>query len=821
MNASPESSKQLSCEVLPLARSKPTGTVSTVRDEEEAEIHRLQAMIRNSPDLINGAPSSEAPLIAAARAGRVRVVKFLLDNGANINVVSQGKTALHNAVQFGNRAMVELLLQRGADVKAKDGTGGTPLHEAAQNGFLSIVEVLLQHKADLNARNSKANYELSPLHLAVKNGHAALVGFLLANGDDVNRKASGWTPLHGAAASGHDAMVTSLLKAGADVNAADNDGDTPLMDAAERGHLLSVKALLAAKADPEVVDQKGRTALSYAADSGHVQIVQTLLDAGAKPDLGKLDLPLLVAVRGQKHQIADLLLSRGAGPNLESKSSVQISGDQSFSGGRQPSGSGKSVFGPYQPLHAAVARKDVAMVTLLLKWKANPNIKQNSTWFTPVSPLLFSVLDNEAMLQAFLEAGADANARSSVNDTPALVSAAAFGQQEAVRLLLKYKAKVNDADGEKRTALLFAAERGDLEMTKLLLTHQPDVNAPNAVCNSPLHGAVWVGHKEIVALLLEHGANPNVRGGSGLTPLDYTKPGSNARSANKRTDEVWRELAELLRKHGALDDLPDFTRVRITRQGVDRPFVVFYKAAKLTNHFSLLETVMSFYARGPGIVNDKAFWPAKDLGFPDLSRVIIRRPSQTPGGKAQEIRIGLLNASNVVDCARDVPVEFGDVIEIPERVHALNEAPMDPVREMERTFMEANRATLPERQLRGVSGMETNAVMLTIRAQEAARKADAQRLACLQKTVQLIVAGERASFTVDSWKEGFLSQALAKPQARAVLRSSSDLARVEVTRQDAKTGKPVILIVDAANILQPGDDLWLRGGDVIEVPDKP
>ena len=56
---------------------------------------------------------------------------------------------------------------------------------------------------------------------------------------------------------------------------------------------------------------------------------------------------------------------------------------------------------------------------------------------------------------------------------------------------------------------------------------------------------------------------------------------------------------------------------------------------------------------------------------------------------------------------------------------------------------------------------------------------------------------------------------LAKVDARAALRSSSDLSRVQVKRLDAKTGKPVLLNVDAS--AAPAETLWLRDGDVIEL----
>jgi len=199
------------------------------------------------------------------------------------------------------------------------------------------------------------------------------------------------------------------------------------------------------------------------------------------------------------------------------------------------------------------------------------------------------------------------------------------------------------------------------------------------------------------------------------------------------------------------------------------------------------------------------------LPFPDFGRVIIRRPSQKIGGKEQEIKVSLLNSSNVVDCAQDVPVEFGDVIEIPESVHALNAGMPNPAREMEKAF-----SLYPPGFPELVDALQ--------------QQGDAERLAranayrsstlCLQKSVQLVVSGETTTFKVNSWKEGFLSQALGKTEARSALRSSSDLSRVQVTRKTGSSAKPTVFTVDVSDSAQRNDDLWLQDGDVIEVPEK-
>ena len=180
----------------------------------------------------------------------------------------------------------------------------------------------------------------------------------------------------------------------------------------------------------------------------------------------------------------------------------------------------------------------------------------------------------------------------------------------------------------------------------------------------------------------------------------------------------------------------------------------------------------------------------------------------------------MLNASNRVDCANDVPLEFGDIVEIPERVHALNETPPDPVRQMEAVFSDAKSKSETAGLVRHTIGNETSGPVARALKEAAEANVIAERWACLRKTIQVVVGGEPKPLVVDSWKEGFLSQALRKLEAQAVLRSSSDLSRVKVTRRDANARKPVVLIVDVSDNPKRDDDLWLRDGDVIEVPDK-
>ncbi|MGL9779767.1 MAG: ankyrin repeat domain-containing protein, partial [Wolbachia sp.] len=95
----------------------------------------------------------------------------------------------------GKEEVAALLLNKEANVNAKDQIGRTPLHFAAENGHKDVVEFLLSNKADVNAVNK---YEWTPLHFAAGNGHKEVVEALLkVEGINVNATdQSGWTPLH-------------------------------------------------------------------------------------------------------------------------------------------------------------------------------------------------------------------------------------------------------------------------------------------------------------------------------------------------------------------------------------------------------------------------------------------------------------------------------------------------------------------------------------------------------------------------------------------------------------------------------------------------
>ena len=110
-----------------------------------------------------------------------KVVKHLLDNGANPDLVDKdGNPALTNAVRLRNSKgpLIELLLDKNAQIDKAGEYGMTALHFAAYNGHLEVAKLLLTKGAKIDLPDNKGQ---TPLHYAAKYGESEVVELLLNN----------------------------------------------------------------------------------------------------------------------------------------------------------------------------------------------------------------------------------------------------------------------------------------------------------------------------------------------------------------------------------------------------------------------------------------------------------------------------------------------------------------------------------------------------------------------------------------------------------------------------------------------------------------
>lgn len=178
---------------------------------------------------------------------------------------------LGRAIMARDLAAVRDALDRGASPNADFGDGFSPLMAAAQHAPVEVVDLLLGRGADPRARATGGNTAVMStvqggLGRPPEYAPAPVLRRLVAAGADLEaRRDDGDTALHLAAAFGLPDAVHALLGVGAARDALGPDGRTPLLVAAARGHTEAATVLLDAGADPDARDAHGRTALDYAA----------------------------------------------------------------------------------------------------------------------------------------------------------------------------------------------------------------------------------------------------------------------------------------------------------------------------------------------------------------------------------------------------------------------------------------------------------------------------------------------------------------------------------------------------------------------------
>lgn len=250
------------------------------------------------------------------------LAKLFQENSINIDLKNPHDSALLSwAIQFGHKAIVELLLNAGKiDVDSEDLYGQTPFLLAVICGQENIIKLLLETgKIDVNSSigtERKTQAPRPPLLTATQLQHEKTVKLLLdIENIDINLKDDGGhTPLQAAADRGNEEIFKLLLNTGkADVNTEDLQGWTPLAVAALFGHECIVKLLLGTgKVHVDPKDRRGQTPLLIAVDEGHEGIVQLLLGT-AEVDINSADnrgrTPLSLAEEKGNEAIVKLLES--------------------------------------------------------------------------------------------------------------------------------------------------------------------------------------------------------------------------------------------------------------------------------------------------------------------------------------------------------------------------------------------------------------------------------------------------------------------------------------------------------------------------------
>ncbi|KAF7285836.1 ankyrin repeat and KH domain-containing protein 1-like isoform X5 [Rhynchophorus ferrugineus] len=434
----------------------------------------LLAMHANVED--RGIKGECTPLMEAASAGHLDIVRLLVHHGADVNAQStSGNTPLMYACAGGHTEVVKFLLENGANVEDHNENGHTPLMEAASAGHVGLAKILLSHGAGINTHSNE--FKESALTLACYKGHLDMVRFLLEAGADQEHKTDEMhTALMEASMDGHVEVARLLLDSGAQVNMPTDSFESPLTLAACGGHVDLAMLLIERGANIEEVNDEGYTPLMEAAREGHEEMVHLLLGQGANINAQTdetQETALTLACCGGFTEVTDIL--------IKGRADIEL--------------------GASTPLMEAAQEGHYDLVRFLLEFGANVNAVTQ----TNDTALTYACENGHTdVAELLMQYGADLEHESEGGRTP-LMKACRAGHLCTAEFLIKKGANVRkQTTNNDHTPLSLACAGGHLAVVELLLKNDADPNHKLKDNSTMLIEAAKGGHTTVVQLLLDY-----------------------------------------------------------------------------------------------------------------------------------------------------------------------------------------------------------------------------------------------------------------------------------------------------------------------------
>jgi ankyrin repeat protein len=444
------------------------------------------------------AKSDDDAFLKAAKAGKQSEVKDHLRMLASYSLKEKlnctdkhGRTALMLAAEKGHVEVVELLVDKGADLMVEDEKGETALDKAKKakkgevvefldfarareiNTLMGFDEFIRMHPESEYVEDAKRFGESRSFEYAKeKNTVAAYESFLksypdgtFADSARILIETREWEHCN----KNSESELSAFLRKYPNSRIVKT---TSLVEAVEADRRPLVEFLLSMGADAN--NEGGiRIPLGVAALKGNLPMAELLISAGARVNGQTPDgwTPLCIAAGADKHEMMKLLLARGA--------DVHITNNDGLS-----------------PLHVAAGKETVG----------------SGSMDGSVDAMTGDYLDGVAML---VDAGAGVNLKDTHGLTP-LHYAALYGNLEIVDYLVSKGADVNGRTNDGWTPLCIAASVNSPELTGFLIEKKADVNLSTLRGSSPIIFAARNGNMKIIGQLLAAGANVEYDGPDAL-----------------------------------------------------------------------------------------------------------------------------------------------------------------------------------------------------------------------------------------------------------------------------------------------------------------
>jgi ankyrin repeat protein len=363
----------------------------------------------------------DGQLVAAARAGNVKTLRALLETYPDRVQARSGEygwTLLHIAARHGQLAAVNELIERGANVNAREeGDNTYPMHWAAAAGHLDVVRRLADAGGDVVGRGDDHALEVigwaSGWDGSDDAAHRAVVDFLVSRGAKHHAFSAIaldlGDELQRVIAENPSALNSRLSR--------NENNQTPLQFAVRHGRARMVALLLELGADPLAVDGWGMPVAAYATSTDIDRPVMEAIHALTLAEIDSSDRGRRAARGGMLDLLASIAVR-------DWKTAERLITDDA------------TLAAAPGALHLASKRGDIEAVRWLLDHGANASARW-AHWDSEVTPLHLAILANHPDVARYLlERGADPTIRDTKHDSDALGWAHFFRNGDIEKLLL-------------------------------------------------------------------------------------------------------------------------------------------------------------------------------------------------------------------------------------------------------------------------------------------------------------------------------------------------------------------------------------------------
>lgn len=538
----------------------------------------------------------------AVEIGVPDVVEQLLKFGAHVDDTdAEGITPLMKSAAMGNTAIVQLLMDKGADPTIQDSESGSVIDYALANGHINLAMKLDayidKHMQNAKQQSDTSSYPLQPETLrestpssdgpppllsAVVEGDLDQVQKLIAVGkketlnqlDSENQNllhhaiyAIDDNPHDKALIAKIEASMGLLIDHGTKVDQGDIEGMTPLMNAARFGQLSTVNLLLAKNANPRQKNQFGKTALDYAEQKQHADIVSAMKNTLQKKSEKKTDVsPHLASHLKAYEKLEALIKEKEATIHFNDVHGYTLlhyaaaMGDiakmeECFAKGADLNHS--SAFNHASPIEMAIENDQLEAAQWLYEHGADCSDVRFSICESESMRDWFSQLIKEAIREAIPSASNDVykenqffkmegipdeskpKGKSRSRFISPSTRAAEIGDLDFIK---KFKTRSTiQAEQFRRETLNVAAENNNMHIIQFLLDNGTRPSDVRPYSQTPLHAAIANHQVDTVDFLIRNGFDINIQNSRKNTPL-MTAVLMNNKSI---CDRLWQEKVDL------------------------------------------------------------------------------------------------------------------------------------------------------------------------------------------------------------------------------------------------------------------------------------